>query len=385
MPFVSAFYLIDEVARADRASWEATMTAEYGGPIEVLVFADDDVVMPLAPQYFPVAAVVGPSAGVLVPGRNLLDSAPRAAAILAALAHGDVAVSDEVSLLRNGHAAFVAYMPVRWPNGNRTSLIGLTIEDAVAFEVAVGDVADTTMHLSVAQVKPNGSVAILYQGAGSLGVIAGLQPYVTTFGFGGNALRVLLGPSVASVDAVKTARLTSTLSWGAPVVAAVGVGSLVLMTLRLLAQVSATREALASSEQTRDSIMAFFFHELRNPLHAAMGLLRALREDAGGPDVAAVPAAEHKEAVTALPTITFSPSTRSCGVSGSTSTDTTAGLGEVERQLLRISGVMDSLLDVTRKGEVPIMAAEVDLPALLRDVAQVRRRASPVSCGASPS
>jgi hypothetical protein len=54
-------------------------------------------------------------------------------------------------------------------------------------------------------------------------------------------------------------RRHTTLDWGAPVVAAVGIAAAILLAMRLLALVAATREARAASAATRDSIMAFLF------------------------------------------------------------------------------------------------------------------------------
>ncbi len=96
LPYVSAVTLLDDVPGAARASWEENMTAEYGRPVHILEFVVSDTVMPPAEQYYVVAAVVGHTAGVLVPGRNPFSNPPRAGAIAAALAANDVAVSRGV-------------------------------------------------------------------------------------------------------------------------------------------------------------------------------------------------------------------------------------------------------------------------------------------------
>ena len=121
----------------------------------------------------------------------------------------------------------------------------------------------------------------MYDAGDALGGLPGVQPHVATFPFLSRNISVSRVNRGVTVDAMWAARVDATLDWGAPVVAAVGIAAAILLAMRLLALVAATREARAASAATRDSIMAFFFHELRTPLHAAIGLLQALREDAG--------------------------------------------------------------------------------------------------------
>ena len=415
MPYAAQVSLYDEVSGADRASWEANMTAEYGRPVRMLVYATSDVSMPSAPVYFPVSAVVGPSVGVLVPGRNVLDSAPRAAAIVAALRTGDVAATEEVIRPLDGRVAHAMYMPVHWPASTRTSLIGITMEDEIAFDAAVGDVAGSSMSLSICRVASNGIVVSLYTN-GLLGTVPGVTPSVTTVTFLNLTLQVAVGPSAAAAEAVRTSRLTSSISWGAPIVAAAGVISVIIMALRLLAQAAATRQAMDASDAARDSVMSYFFHELRNPLHAALGLVQAMREDAplpnsvlsGGVELpGGVRRVQHDPLLSATRATQDGAST-SCGggvnahlhvdrlvprhvrpetftpmtasrilVNGVGSTDSGGStLCEVERQLTRMASVMDGLLEMTSHGERAAIFDAVDVPALLRDVAQVCRAPS---------
>jgi signal transduction histidine kinase len=388
LPYVSAFALMDVVAGPDRAAWEAATSAEYARPIVMLDFTASN-----APScrrricYVVVADVIGDGSSVSIPGRNSLPDQPRAAAILDALATGDVSITNGAKRLANSRAAFVLFVPVYWSAAaNRTSLLSLTLEDDIVFDTAVGGVAGASYYISIGDVQADGSVVALYED-GVFGALAGVAPHVTNVKFVHRTLRVMLGPSVGSINAVVAARLTSTLSWGAPIVAGIGLVSVVLMALRLLASVDATRGALAASEATRDSIMAFFFHELRNPLQAAMGLVQAMREDSGGTS-----GPEHRTATAPLPhaAVAFPVSGVSSGRSGHTETsgspDSIDGLGEVARQLVRISGVMDSLLEVTTisHGEQAAVAVDVDVPALLRDVAQVRRRSNVLCCASPP-
>jgi hypothetical protein len=93
LPYVSAFTLLDYVAGADRANWEANMTSEYSRNVSMLEFTVGKSVMPPRARYYVVAAVVGPAMGVLVPGRDAFDNPPWAAAIIAALAANDVVIT----------------------------------------------------------------------------------------------------------------------------------------------------------------------------------------------------------------------------------------------------------------------------------------------------
>ena len=391
LPFVSAFALLDEVAGGNRAAWEAAASAEYGRRVQMLRFTANDTVMPAAAEYFVVAAVVGPSAGVLVPGRDAFDDPPRAAAILEALGADDVVVTRGATLITTGAPAYVLFMPVRWPAINRTCLLALTLDGAAALRASVDGVATGTgMALSIGNVSPpDGAVVPVFTDGGALGALDGVHPFSTSFKFVDASLRVLLGPSAAAVAALRAARLASTLRWGAPVVVGVGLASAALMALRLLAQAAATRDALAASDATRDSVMAFFFHELRNPLHAAMGLMAALREDA---DAAAATAARGSSGDLVHLAI---PSNGSRGRAGSRFTNTSegksavegtgGGFSEVERQLVRMRAVMDGLLDLTMitHGDLAVTFDDVDIPALLRDIAQVCALASLVCAGST--
>lgn len=76
LPYVSAFTLLDYVAGADRANWEANMTSEYSRNVSMLEFTVGKSVMPSRARYYVVAAVVGPAMGVLVPGRDAFDNPP---------------------------------------------------------------------------------------------------------------------------------------------------------------------------------------------------------------------------------------------------------------------------------------------------------------------
>jgi hypothetical protein len=137
---------------------------------------------------------------------------------------------------------------------------------------AVGVVASAGYYIAFADLLPNGTVVRCFD-AGVPGTMAGVARQDATLLDG--TLQVLLAPSAAAVDAARPSRMSATLAWGAPVVAAGGMLSAVLMILRLqrnAAQAAATHEALSASDGTRDSLMAFIFHELRNPL-ATMGLV----------------------------------------------------------------------------------------------------------------
>ncbi len=140
----------------------------------------------------------------------------------------------------------------------RTVLLGLTIDDAAALGSAVGStlgVADDTYALRIDDLLPDGRVVHCFDDGDAAGALPGVTPYTATLPLLDDTLRVTIGPSASSVAATRAARLAATLSWGAPIVAAAGVGALLLSALRLRAQAAVTREALAASEATRDSIM----------------------------------------------------------------------------------------------------------------------------------
>jgi hypothetical protein len=135
-------------------------------------------------------------------------------------------------------------------------LLGLTIADAVAARAAVGDVASAGYYLAMTDRLPNGTVTPCWDN-GVLRAMAGdpVQPYTTTVGLLDDSLLLYIVPAAAAVDATRASRLSETLAWGIPVVAAGGLISLVLLALRLLAQAAATAEAVATADSTRDSIM----------------------------------------------------------------------------------------------------------------------------------
>ena len=268
LPFVSAFDLVDRVTRAERASWEANMTAEYGEPVQVLDYVlGTSVVVPPVDVHYAVAAVVGPSAGALVHGRDVFRTPQRAAVIAKAVATGDVA-AGLTTLLRNGQAAYVLYVPVHWRGGTRAGVLGLNIDTAVAFDEAVALAAGNLTYITVSDVGGDGTVTPVYA-LGTVGELDGVRAFVGAVQFVGVRWVVRVGPAAAAVAALRAAQMQRSVNEGVGVVIAVGVVVLVVMALaRKLKSESSAADAAKNaaaaieleartSSQTKDRVISY--------------------------------------------------------------------------------------------------------------------------------